>query len=143
MPENMKSCQIDDLLFVSGQHPIKYRLTGSKVIDPKNSEKSDTDILCLVSDISEFVEVMEWEGWSCELDDEALDFVSLRGEEDVNLIVTDSPEFYAKFELATQVAQELQLDSREKRVCLFQSILYGNFRSLTECGRGETQERYR
>lgn len=143
MTENIKSIRIDDLRWVDGHSPIKYRLTGSKVIDPKNAEKSDTDILCLVADINDFVEVMEWEGWVCESDDEEiLDFVSLRSE-DTNLIVTDSPEFYAKFELATQVAQELQLDSREKRVCLFQSILYRKFRPLGECGKGESRERYR
>jgi hypothetical protein len=51
-------------------------------------------------------------------------FVSFR-RGDMNIIVTDSPDFYAKFELATHVAAALNIQRKRGRIMLFQAMLYG------------------
>lgn len=53
------------------------------------------------------------------------EFHSLKRER-INLIVTQSLDFYSKFLLATDVAKELNLLKKQDRVTLFQAILYGN-----------------
>lgn len=53
------------------------------------------------------------------------DFNSWRGPNNLNLIVTASLQFYNKFNLASNVAKELNLLKKEDRITLFQANLYG------------------
>jgi hypothetical protein len=52
-------------------------------------------------------------------------FVTMRGPDKVNLIITSSHKFYNRFSGANRVAQRLQLTEKEDRIVLFQYILYG------------------
>jgi hypothetical protein len=52
-------------------------------------------------------------------------FVTMRGPDNVNLIITSSHKFYNLFSDANRVAQRLQLTEKEDRIVLFQYILYG------------------
>ena len=45
---------------------------------------------------------------------------------DINLIVTESPEFFRRFLAATDVAKHLNLLDKADRIRLFQAVLYGN-----------------
>jgi hypothetical protein len=51
-------------------------------------------------------------------------FVSWRSGE-VNVIVTEDPEFHDRFVAATSIAKRLNLLSKSDRVALFQAVLYG------------------
>jgi hypothetical protein len=52
-------------------------------------------------------------------------FVTMRGPDKLNLIITSSHEFYKRFSDANRVAQRLLLTNKEARIILFQYILYG------------------
>lgn len=108
--------------------------TGSRVIYPSGASNSDYDWIVLVTDIrpvldSAFEEDWVLEGNEQEAHSEWYGFCSLR-RNNVNLIITSSQDFYNNFDLATKVAKELELSSRDKRVCLFQAILYDEFKTL-------------
>lgn len=45
---------------------------------------------------------------------------------ELNIIVTESPDFFCRFMLATRVATKLNLLHKVHRIDLFQAILYGN-----------------
>jgi hypothetical protein len=45
---------------------------------------------------------------------------------DLNLIVTQDPEFHRRFLAATSVAKKLNLLEKADRIDLFQAVLYGN-----------------
>jgi hypothetical protein len=116
--------------------PTKVIRTGSRFIDEGNPNNKDFDFLCAVPNLEKFWALALGFDYVCQEDlwDDA-DFMSFRKDE-VNLIVTDKSEFFTNFELATNVARELKLDTRQKRVCLFQSILYGKFKTLGQCNGG-------
>lgn len=44
---------------------------------------------------------------------------------DVNVITTESPEFYEKFLAATHLAKRFNLLQKNDRIALFQAVLYG------------------
>lgn len=52
-------------------------------------------------------------------------FVSLR-RGFINVLLTNDPEFFEAFRLATRVATKLGLTNKADRVTLFQAVLYGN-----------------
>lgn len=54
-----------------------------------------------------------------------LRFTSFRKGE-VNLIVTDSAEFFRRFMAASGIAKRLNLLDKRDRVAVFQAVLYGN-----------------
>lgn len=116
--------------------PLKVVRTGSRFIDEGNPNNKDFDFLCLVADLELFWPFAIEQDFVCsEEPDEDTDFLSFRKGE-INLIVTDKSEFFRDFELATNVAKELKLETRQKRVCLFQAILYGKFKTLSQCNGG-------
>jgi hypothetical protein len=43
----------------------------------------------------------------------------------VNLIVTEKPQFYVRFVLATALAKALSLQAKQARINLFKAVLYG------------------
>lgn len=49
----------------------------------------------------------------------------------VNLIITTSEVFFARFMAATAVARRLNLLSKADRIALFQAVLYGNAEGVT------------
>lgn len=120
---------------------LKIEQTGSRVINPKEAEEkgSDWDWVVLVEQncFPKTIKIGLENGWDVEGDEDLLlkgevDFVSLRSE-NKNLIIVKDLEFFNLFVLATRVAKELKLDTRKKRVCLFQAILYGTFKPLDVC----------
>ncbi len=61
--------------------------------------------------------------------EDKLSFQSLRrGQDNLNLIITASVEFFKRFEGATKLATRLNLQNKEDRIALFQAILYKNYR---------------
>ena len=54
-------------------------------------------------------------------------FVTMRGPDKLNLIITSSHKFYKRFSDANRVAQRLVLTNKEDRIILFQYILYGRY----------------
>jgi len=97
---------------------------------------TDSDWLCLTGDWHEFLSVAIREGFEVggsvpanklEQRKELTLFTSFRRKsDDLNLIVTDSPEFAKKFLAATSVAKKLNLLAKADRIALFQAVLYGN-----------------
>lgn len=87
----------------------------------------DDDRLLLVTDLALAVRLLRADGWKTggsAPDTGRSGWVSMkRGE--VNLILTDSPPFASRFEMATSLAARLNLLTRESRVALFKAILYG------------------
>lgn len=136
--DSAKFPQVD---FPGSKWFLKIERTGSRVINPKEAEEkdSDWDWVALVMD-GTFLKVVKTgleNGWDVEGDEDLLlkgevDFISLRSE-NKNLIIVKDLEFFNLFVLATNVAKELQLDTRQKRVCLFQAILYTTFKPLDKC----------
>lgn len=49
----------------------------------------------------------------------------------LNLIITESPEFFRRFMAATSVAKRLNLLDKPDRIALFQAVLYGNAIDIT------------
>lgn len=45
---------------------------------------------------------------------------------EMNLIITESPEFFRRFMAATSIAKRLNLLDKPDRIALFQAVLYGN-----------------
>lgn len=123
---------VDDWGSLKSHIKLKSK-TGSRIICPSLAKESDFDWIILVNDIRPVLDSMFQEDWVLEGDEDqavpkAYGFCSLR-RDNVNLIITSSQEFYDAFELATKVAKELELNTREKRVCLFQAILYKEFKT--------------
>lgn len=54
------------------------------------------------------------------------EFMSWRGDDEVNLIVTASPKFAARHRVATSLCKRLNLMDKSDRIALFQAVLYGN-----------------
>jgi hypothetical protein len=109
---------------------------GSRVTCDPPVTDTDDDWLCLTNDWREFINVAVRDGFvvggsvpadELERRKETTEFTSLRRDSDkVNLIVTDSPEFFKRFMAATSVAKRLNLQVKEDRIALFQAVLYGN-----------------
>lgn len=66
--------------------------------------------------------------WECNehYQDAAGDFMSWRGDENVNLIVTANPTFASRHRVATALCKRLNLMDKADRIALFQAVLYGN-----------------
>ena len=91
---------------------------------------TDRDVLILTSNVLDFGTVcarrIGWQTSGSLMEIEAHDrnCLSVRNGE-LNLIVTDDPKFYDRFMAAHSVAKRLNLMSKEDRVALFQTVLYG------------------
>lgn len=95
----------------------EWDYTGSRAICPEAAkDDADYDVICLVADMPEE---------SVPYQDRAA-FWSIRIGK-LNLLLTDSEDFFDKFVYATKVAKALKLAKREDRVTLFQVILYDRF----------------
>ena len=114
----------------------EFHEVGSRVTCNPPVMDSDHDWLCLTTDWREFINVAARENFSpggsipsdeLERRKESTEFTSLRRSQDnLNLIVTDSPRFVKRFMAATSVAKRLNLMAKYDRIALFQAVLYGN-----------------
>lgn len=114
--------------------------TGSREICDPAPMDTDLDIICLVETLDDMhgipdniqhafesigfihtsaLHLEEYEG--CENDIDCYQF----GE--INLIVIWDKDFYRDFLLATTLCKSLNVLDKEKRIKIFQEILYGNF----------------
>ena len=107
---------------------IRCEPVGSRVTCDPPVMNTDRDVLLLVDHLKRFCDAagylwfqvahsMAEKGVSC--------FQSVKKGE-LNLIATDSDEFFKRFMAATYVAKRLNLLKRCDRVALFQAVLYGN-----------------
>jgi hypothetical protein len=67
----------------------------------------------------------QWEG-NEHYQDAAGDFMSWRGDDNVNLIVTANSEFATRHRAATALCRRLNLMAKPDRIALFQAVLYAN-----------------
>ena len=121
---------------------LEWSLVGSRVSCSPPPQETDLDVLCRVGNMGSFADILLEEGyerggsdpadvspWSQSMVFEGRDNVSKFSAfrfGDLNIIATDSQEFYDKFMLATRVATKLNLMKKDDRIALFQAILYGN-----------------
>lgn len=112
--------------------------TGSREIC--GTLTTDDDRLVLLNmHLQEGVSLLEACGWftpfrpgldtsTSNFEDPKKRFVSMRHpDNDINLILTDSPEFYQTMELATKVATKLKLTSKSDRAMVFDAIMFQQF----------------
>jgi hypothetical protein len=90
---------------------------------------TDRDVLVLIENCVLAGEACDRLGFvtsSSLLDQEAraMMFVSVKRDE-LNLIITDSQEFYRRFLAARSIAKRLNLREKSDRIALFQAVLYG------------------
>ena len=109
---------------------IQYEHVGSRVTCDPVSTGTDDDWLVLVPESNSICEILLALGWTvdgshinCPIWNSVFHSMS-SGE--LNLIITDKPDFYRRFLAATHVAKKLNLLKKEDRIALFQACLYGN-----------------
>lgn len=106
---------------------VLFEQVGSSITCSPPVLENDIDYLVYTKNSRDFTitayEDLDWELAGSMSDQN--DFYSLRRDK-INLIVTQSLEFYSRFLLATEVAKRLNLLKKEDRITLFQAILYGN-----------------
>lgn len=103
-----------------------FHASGSTFICSPPPEGSDEDWIVLAFDRSELINTLiEEHGFDVggEEFDTDNSFVSLRLGL-INLVVTESEEFYDRFVAATSVAKRLNLLKKDDRIALFQAVLY-------------------
>lgn len=112
---------------------VKYLFTGSRIICNPPPTDTDEDILVLVNSVQDMCQFLGEENFqlsgSCVKDKVKYNhngFVSMKKEE-VNFIITESEEFYKRFECATVIAKRFNLLNKDDRIELFQNILYNNY----------------
>jgi hypothetical protein len=103
---------------------LKIAYVGSRVTCVPAPTDTDEDVLILTDKLGEFVRGCNNAGFKDSGSYTGPAFHSLRHGE-VNLIITDSEEFYDKFMLATHVCKSLNVLDKQHRIIVFQSILYG------------------
>ena len=107
--------------------------TGSRIICSPAPEGSDEDTLVLVEgdlETAEALRIMEGLGFSYEGNrhytskGEKKPFQSWRNGKS-NWVLTNSPEYFERFKLATTLAKRLNLLDKQDRIAVFTAILYG------------------
>lgn len=100
---------------------VAYQLTGSQYICGSGN---DIDFVCLAKPGTEVPEpFLDDESSSGSWYDDIPLFESYRYG-DVNLIMTESEDYYHRFCIATELAAECNLEHKPDRISLFQYILY-------------------
>jgi len=127
IPHNISKIANDALISLLEECESCY-LVGSRVTCNPAPTDTDIDILCHVSDLADFRESAELQGFETGSyivpQNRPMSFISLKRDQ-FNLIVTTDLDFIDKFMLATRTASVLNLLRKDDRVCLFQAILYG------------------
>ena len=100
--------------------------TGSSYICNPPVENTDIDFV-IYTDNKELLPWLIEQGFETNNGDYLLEidglFMSFRKDK-LNLIITDTYDFYVKFVEATKLAKKLNLLEKEQRIALFQYILY-------------------
>lgn len=118
---------------------LRVEPVGSRVTCKPAPTDTDEDWLCLVpvdaESGSNFGDVLGALGWHLGgseptdaahvLPPSARFWSYTHGE--VNIIVTQSAEFFARFMAATAVSKRLNLLNKDDRIALFQAVLYANY----------------
>lgn len=99
--------------------------TGSRVICDPPPMDTDEDWVVLVGDLDDFEEQLKDSGWLATMSDEYGEGIRTYRKDILNLVVTDAPQVYSRWRLATLVARRLNLLRKEDRIMVFQAILYG------------------
>jgi hypothetical protein len=107
---------------------IKSWPTGSRYICNPPVADTDRDTVILVNGYYDYDELLEKEGWVESINDGYKSggrFVSYRKGID-NYIVTEEPDFFNEYVIATEVAKMLNLQKKEDRIALFQKVSDAN-----------------
>lgn len=97
--------------------------TGSRVIVDPPILNTDDDYVLRVSNLPMFTQMAEAAGWSTRQAPSVPMFQSYR-KGVVNLIVTESVNFFDRFEVATALARRFNLAKKSDRIAVFQAVLY-------------------
>lgn len=113
--------------------------TGSRVICNPPPRDTDDDYVILTHNKEEFLDRLRGYAWELggSLTDES-NFFSVKkqrrgfigGDTLINLIVTDDPDYYNNWVLATALAKKLNLLKKEDRIAVFQAIVEENWPEL-------------
>lgn len=121
------------MLDVAALLNCNFTLTGSRAICPQAaSTASDWDWIGLVENLPVAALLLiedKWETGTSFPEDASkltgVQFISMKKGK-MNLLITADANFHKAFLLATRVATQLGLTSKNHRIQLFQAILYGN-----------------
>lgn len=114
--------------------PVKYYSeyfrTGSSVICTPPVLTTDLDVMMLTKSPDRLFTFLEENNWETNFNDYPIEDMGLfrsfkRGV--YNLLVTESTDYYSKFEEATKVATKLNLVNKKDRIYLFNYIIDGEF----------------
>lgn len=123
------------------EHAIDYLMTGSKVISPA-AKHNDIDYAVLVKDTSKFGEMLKDKGWKTPSDDyKGNHFTSYRRGE-YNLIVMSDTKLFACWKMATRLATQLQCETKEERIVVFNSIFETNDFHFKTVNKMENNKQY-
>ena len=125
---------------------LRAAFVGSKVTCDPAPTDTDTDILVLTTCFDDILSALsvpndEWENSGSDVKSTGSisdgDFVSYKKilpttKEEINLIVVQDSCFYDQFLLASAMAKERNLLTKEARIALFQDVLYGNRITIEE-----------
>jgi tmRNA-binding protein len=116
---------------------LLWHNTGSRYICDPAPTDTDNDIIVLIKSGYFFDLMMDADDAGYEIGGSEIDLVefyqvnsdegfqSLK-KDDINLIITESIDFYTRFVSATMLAKEQNLLNKQDRIKLFQRALYGN-----------------
>lgn len=112
---------------------IQIDPTGSRVICDPAPVDTDLDIICLVEASYKLQGKLEKLGFDHTSLDDVEEYTEMDSDIDcyrfgeINLILIDNKEFYTNFLLATTLCKSMNVLDKEKRIEIFQAILYGSF----------------
>ena len=114
-----------------GIDETRVRAVGSRVTCDPPPLDTDLDVLVLLDDDPTALLMKEGyyqQGMGSMTDPNSKEgFRSFRSNDtDINIITTQSPDFFHKFILATNLAKRLNIMDKEDRIALFQGVLYQN-----------------
>lgn len=108
---------------------VAYWPTGSRYICNPPPTDTDNDTVILVENLGTVFKPLsndEWEfGGSFHVADTWMSWKKTINGVVENLIITDVPEFFSKWKLATEVAKNLNLLDKQDRISCFQIIVEG------------------
>lgn len=129
-----KHSDISDVEFALQEIGCEISPCGSRVTCNPIPDEADTDFLVFCENdvvVSRTVNVLSehgfnWEGSEHYQQVASSSFMSWRSEHNVNMIVTSSMDFHRRHQAATALCKALNILEKERRIDLFQAVLYGN-----------------
>ena len=116
-------------------NPVETANVGSKVICNPIPEKSDTDYLFLVSDLSRDTKYLLESGWRTGGSKDVMSTSSWASLKKYNrkfkiyenFILTDDPMIFDSFVRATKLCKKLNLLKKEDRVTVHEALIYNHW----------------